>query len=158
MDTNNAAVILFGSQHMRVNLTALHPEPMHIVRLWQKYLDNVDPLIKILHAPTAQQQVLETSTDLENVPRDMEALLFSIYSLSIAPVDDAHCKDLFGEEKSSLLARYQFGAQQALLNADFLRPSTLVVLQALLLYLVSCLVLVDTSSYLCHYSCRYAAT
>ena len=67
----------------------------------------------------------------------MEALLFSIYSLAITSMSDAHCKDVFGDERSFLIAKYQFGAQQALLNAEFLRPSTLAVLQALFLYLVS---------------------
>lgn len=137
MDSNNHAVLLCGSQHTNVDLKALHPQPIHIFRLWQQYLDNVNPLIKILHGPTFQLQVLEASTDLENISKDMEALLFSIYSLAITSISDAHCKDVFGDERSSLLAKYQYGAQQALLNAEFLRPSTLAVLQALLLYLVS---------------------
>jgi hypothetical protein len=52
-------------------------------------------------------------------------------------IDDARCKDVFNEDRCLLLASYQFGAQQALLNAEFLRPSSLVILQALLIYLVS---------------------
>lgn len=137
MGANNAAVLLFGSQHTNVNLTTLHPQPMDIMRLWQIFVDNVNPLIKVIHAPTIQQQILEISMALESVSKGMEALLFSIYLLAVTSIDDARCKDVFGEERSSLLARYQFGAQQALLNAEFLRPSSLVVLQALLIYLVS---------------------
>ena len=134
---DNNAALLFGSQHAPVDLRSLHPQPIHIIRLWQHYLDNVNPLVKILHGPTFQQQVLEASIDLGNILRDMEALLFSIYSLAMITITDEQCKDVFGDERSNLLSRYQFGAQQALLNANFLRPSTLVVLQALLLYLVS---------------------
>lgn len=137
MGSNGEATLLFGSQHTKLNLMAYHPQPIHIIRLWQIFLDNVNPLIKIIHAPTVQQQILEISTDLGSVSKGMEALLFSIYSLAILSVDDAYCKDMFGEETSTLLAKYQYGAQQALLNAEFLRPSSLVVLQALVLYLVS---------------------
>lgn len=101
------------------------------------FLDNVNPLIKVIHAPTTQQQILETSTNLASVSKGMEALLFSIYLLAITSIDDVRCKEVFGEERILLLARYQFGTQQALLNAEFLRPSSLAVLQALLIYLVS---------------------
>jgi Fungal specific transcription factor domain len=136
MVSNNAAVLLFGFQHTHTNLTSLHPQPMDIMRLWQTFLDNVNPLIKVIHAPTIQQQIIETSTNLEGVSKGMEALLFSIYLLAVTSIDDARCKDAFGEKRSLLLARYQFGAQQALLNAEFLRPMSLVVLQALVIYLV----------------------
>jgi hypothetical protein len=140
MDTNNAAVLLFGSQHRHANLTTLHPQPMDIVRLWQMFLDNVNPLVNVIHAPTIQHQILETSTNLESVSKGMEALLFSIYLLAITSIDDVRCKEVFGEDRMLLLARYRFGAQQALLNAEFLRPSNLLVMQALLIYLVSHLV------------------
>jgi hypothetical protein len=136
MGSDNAAVLLFGSSHKSTELTAFHPHPMDIMRLWQMFLDNVNPLTKVIHAPTLQQQIIEASINLEGISKGMQALLFSIYVLSIKSIDELRCKSVFGEDKSSLLERYQFGAQQALLNAEFLRPSSLMVLQALLLYLV----------------------
>ena len=38
--------------HYATDLLAMHPNPLIIFRLWQIFLDNVDPLIKIIHAPT----------------------------------------------------------------------------------------------------------
>jgi hypothetical protein len=137
MGVNNTAALLFGSQHTQTVLIDLHPPPVDIIRLWQIFLENVNPLTKVIHAPTVQQQVVEASINLGGLAKSMEALLFSIYSLAITSIDASRCKIVFGEDRSILLERYQFGAQQALLNAEFLRPSTLAVLQALLLYLVS---------------------
>ncbi|KAK6845968.1 C6 transcription factor [Apiospora arundinis] len=48
--------LLFGSRssHNAVDLSTLHPEPIQIFRLWQIYLDNVDPLLKVTHTPTSR--------------------------------------------------------------------------------------------------------
>lgn len=100
--------LLCGSQPTNPNLSALHPQPVHIFRLWQTFLDNVNPLIKIFHAPTVQQQILENSGNLENVSKEMEALMFGIYSFAVTSLDDANCQTMIGEEKASLLGKYQF--------------------------------------------------
>ena len=55
-------------------LTHLHPPTGLIFTLWQKFLDNVNPLIKVIHVPTVQQQILQASLSLDQVSRPMEAL------------------------------------------------------------------------------------
>jgi hypothetical protein len=81
--------------------------------------------------------ILEVVTDLESVPRSAEALMFAIYLSSITSMNDKHCRVTMAESKSALLARFSNATQQALVNAEFLKSSCLVVLQALTLYLVS---------------------
>jgi hypothetical protein len=117
-------------------LRDLHPSTVHIFRLWQKFLDYINPLIKIFHAPTVQQKVLDASADLENVSKGMEALMFGIYCTSITSFGDQDCIAAFGEDKPTLLRRYHSGARQALQKAGLLRSSDITILQALLLYLV----------------------
>jgi len=119
------------------SLKDTHPSPVHIFRLWQTYLDNVDPLVKLFHAPTVQHRILEASSDLANISKGIEALMFGIYALAVTSLADEDCKTMFGEEKSILLSRYRSSAQQALLRAGFLRSSDMVVLQAYVLFLVS---------------------
>jgi hypothetical protein len=129
--------IFFGSPRVG-DLMSLHPSPVHIFRLWQAYLDNVNPLTKIFHAPSIQQQLLDATADLENIPKGMEALMFGTYAMAIASLSDEDCRITFGEERDALLSRYQSGARQSLINAGYLRSSDIIVLQAFTLYLVSC--------------------
>jgi len=119
------------------DLASLHPHPVQIFRMWQTFLINVNPLVKMFHAPTVQQMILDASGDLKNIARPTEALMFSIYFLSITSLQNEECESMFGESRPSLLAKYSYAAQQALINARFLKSLNLFTLQALILYLVS---------------------
>jgi hypothetical protein len=118
------------------SISDLHPSVVHIFRLWQSFIDNINPLIKIFHAPTMQQHILEASADLENVSKEVEALMFGIYATAVTSLSEAECMAMFGEEKHVLLARYQSGARQALARAGLLRSSNMTTLTAFILYLV----------------------
>jgi hypothetical protein len=130
--------LLFGRK-ASPNLKSLHPSPVHIFRLWQTFLDNVNPLIKLFHAPTVQQKVLDAAADLENIPKNIEALMFGIYAAATMSMNDEECHKLFDKNKDEVLVHFQSGAKHALRNAGYLRSSDLVVLQAFTLYLVTLL-------------------
>ncbi|KAH9216525.1 hypothetical protein DL95DRAFT_335185 [Leptodontidium sp. 2 PMI_412] len=117
----------------------LHPPTVQIFRLWQKFLDNVNPIVKIFHAPTVQLQILEASADLENVSKETETLMFGIYATAISSLSEPECTSMFGEEKEVLRTRYSGAARQALHRAGLLRTSNLTILQGFVLYLLSCL-------------------
>jgi hypothetical protein len=118
------------------DLRDLHPSTVHIFRLWQQFLDSVNPLIKIFHAPTVQQQVLDATANLDDAPKGVEALMFGIYSMAISSFIEKECLSTFGETKTTLLKRYHSGARLALQRAGLLRSSDLTILQAFMLYLV----------------------
>lgn len=143
---NDGSNILFGLAGS-VDLESLHPDAMEIFKMWQLFLDNVHPIIKLFHAPTVQQQILKAASDLGTASPAMHALLFGIYSIAIVSVDDLKCTTTFGASKTTLVRRYQTGNVYALQRAGFLRSSELTVLQALLLYLVSIIqaLFVDTN-------------
>ena len=128
--------LLFGLPSTTASLMDLHPQPVHIFRLWQTFLDNVNPLTKIIHAPTMQQQILDAASSLENVSKGLESLMFAIYNFAVTSSSNAYCESTFGEAKSTLLARYRCGTQQALIRVGYLRSSEMVVLQAFVLFLV----------------------
>jgi hypothetical protein len=104
--------------------------------LWQTFLDNVNPLSKVIHAPTVQQKVLEASGDLENMPKNIEAFMFSMYSCAVNSMTDPECQKILGESKSPMQARYNAAAQRAFINAGLLKSSDMIVLQAFVLFLV----------------------
>lgn len=119
-----------------VKPTELHPNPLHIFKLWQTFLENVNPLTKILHAPTVQQQILEAMSDLHQIGRELEALMFSIYCIALISLPAEEVGRSFGESKKKLLSRCRRGAQMAFANAHLLRTSNAVVLQAFMLFIV----------------------
>ena len=130
--------LLFGSRRAPIDLSTLHPDPVQIFRLWQIYLDNVNPLLKVTHTPSLQARIIEAVGSLTCVNSNLEALMFSIYCTSVQSLTVEDCLAMFGSSKEDLLMRYQFGCQQALLNCGFLRNSSdRDCLTALYLYLVS---------------------
>ncbi len=128
---------LVGSPFSETSLTSLHPSPVHIFRLWQIFLDRINPLTKILHAPTIQQRILEASGDLGNVSKSVEALMFSIYYFAATSLTAEESMTLFSQEQTSLTIRYKHAVHQALVNASFLKSSDIITLQAFVLYLVT---------------------
>jgi hypothetical protein len=129
---------LFGSTNTTVDPSTLHPKTCHIFRLWQIYLDNVDPLLKVTHSSSLQGRIIEAASNVNDIEPTLEALMFSIYCMAVRSlVADDDCQAIFGWPKKSLLTRFQFGCEQALLNSGFLRSSERDCLTALYLYLVS---------------------
>lgn len=127
--------LLLRSSHWGT-LRSLHPKTSHIFQLWQMFLNNVNPIVKLLHAPTTQQVILEAVSDLDHIPRPTEALLFSIYLCAVASSSDETSHRVLRVSRSDLIARFSRAAEQALVNAEFLRSTDVQTLQALTLFLV----------------------
>lgn len=130
--------LLFGAPQTNVDLSTLHPQPVQIFRLWQLYLDNVNPLLKVTHTPSLQGRIIEAASHVSNIEPPLEALMFSIYCIALVSLDDNahHCLVSFGSPIEDLLTRFQFGCRQALQNCGFLRTNDRDCLTALCLYLV----------------------
>lgn len=109
---------------------------MQIFKLWQAFLDNVNPLSKVIHAPTIQVQILDAIGNLDNLQLNTEALLFAIYTTAICSLSSDECESIMGEPKTNLFPRFLTATEQALSRAGFLESSDLVLLQAFVLLLV----------------------
>lgn len=114
----------------------LHPTTDNIFKLWQVFLDNFNPMTKIVHYPSLQEQLVKATTDLENIPKGLEAMMFTIYNCAVSSLDESECEKMFGEARKSLLSRYRHGTRRALARARFLGTADLMVLQAFVLYVV----------------------
>lgn len=154
-----------------MDIFTLHPEQGQIFRLWQIYIENVNPLLKVTHIPTLQARIVDATNDIVSVKPVLAALMFSIYCVSILSLTKAECFTLFGISKEALSKKYQFGCQQALLECGFTRLSDRDSLTALHLYLVSrfhlyhCACLIDlgfrktrcgSPVSVCHVWCRHS--
>ena len=131
------ADLTFGTSVAASSLQTLHPHPSHIIALWTAFAENVNPLTRIIHVPSAQRLVLEVSQNIDSLSKGATALFFAIYFAAVTSLTDDDCVEQFGEPKSALQARYKYTTQKALLNANYLRSSDLMVLQAFVIYLVS---------------------
>jgi len=114
-----------------------HPPTEHIHQLWQIFSENVDPLTKVVHVPTLRLAIKRATTEIGNIPRSFEALLFAIYSAAIMSLKDDQCKETFGGPRKALLSRYISATKAALSRAKFMETTSIVVLQALILHLIS---------------------
>jgi hypothetical protein len=122
---------------MLESLRSSHPQPVRMFMLWQTFLDNVYPLVKLFHAPTVQQSILEASSNLDNVAASTEALMFAIYLCAVTSLRNDDCERIMGASRHALLARFSNATQQALINAEILKTSNIVILQAFTLFLLA---------------------
>ncbi|OQV07052.1 Fungal Zn2-Cys6 binuclear cluster domain-containing protein [Cladophialophora immunda] len=117
--------------------SSLHPSPEHVLKLWQIFLTNVNPLMKIVHQPTLQRTIEDAIQDTDHIPRGLEALMFAIYGAAVLSMRDGECQAIFGESRTILQSRYRLGIRRALTKARFMATSDIVVLQALVIYLLT---------------------
>ncbi|KAE9975191.1 hypothetical protein EG328_003415 [Venturia inaequalis] len=127
---------MFGHSSQNVNMFALHPPKEHVAIYWQVYKENVDPLVKVIHAPTIEPTILKSADGLDKIHRGLECLLFAVYYGAITSMWPEEVRKLFGDEKLELLTRYRFGLEQALARAEFLQTDEIIVLQAFIIFLI----------------------
>ncbi|KAI5205135.1 hypothetical protein E4T39_03185 [Aureobasidium subglaciale] len=137
MYKNSTDFLLFGSLITDVELDVLHPDHVQVFKLWQIYLDNVNPLLKVTHTPSLQMRIVDAVGNLRAVEPNLEALMFSVYCVAVMSLSKLESRDMFGCEKEDLMQRYRFGCQQALLKCGFLQTDDRDCLTALFLYLVA---------------------
>ena len=130
--------LFFGAAgNSNLDLSPLHPGSIQIIQLFQIYLDNVNPLLKLTHTQSSQGRIIEAASNTLHIGRELEALMFAIYCMAITSMTDMQCQTMFNSTKTNLLTGYQFACQQALAKSEFLRTINRDCLTALYLYLVS---------------------
>jgi hypothetical protein len=127
---------IFGLSSSNVELCVLHPRAETVPSYWAVFKETFDPVIKVLHVPTQEPQILDNATHLHALSKPAECLMFAIYYAAVTNLAPDQCQLQFGP-RSELLERYRFGAQQALARAKFLQTSSISILQALTIFLVA---------------------
>ncbi|KAH6970980.1 fungal-specific transcription factor domain-containing protein [Ilyonectria sp. MPI-CAGE-AT-0026] len=113
------------------------PTPVQIFKLWQIFLERVNPLTKLIHAPSLQPLVVEASNDHTSIPQNAQALLFSIYSVATISLTETESAQVLKMPKEKALLRFASGAKAAFMRAKFMEKYDLMTLQAVVLYLLS---------------------
>ncbi|KAK7748917.1 hypothetical protein SLS53_000942 [Cytospora paraplurivora] len=109
---------------------------MQAFMLWQTFLQNVNPLSKVVHAPLVQPVVIEAINDFDSVPKSSIALLFAIYSAAVMSLKEEDCQSRLNAPRMLLLKRYFSASQKALAAASFMKSRNIVTLQAFVVFLL----------------------
>lgn len=126
---------MFGNPNFQEREQPRHPPAEIILRLWNIYLLNVDPLIKILHRPTLGKEIETFALSPQNqLHPSKNALLFAIYFAAVSTLSNKESVRQLGETQDVLIRRYRTGCEKALAVADYLNSSELASLQAATLY------------------------
>jgi hypothetical protein len=91
----------------------------------------------ILHTPSTNLVLAEAVKGCGHASKEVEVLLFAVMACALMSITDTECMRKLGERRSMLLSRYSLGCELALINAKFLVSSSLGVLKAYTIYLVS---------------------
>jgi hypothetical protein len=126
-----------GLSPTSIRRNSSHPPAEKILELWHVFLENFDPLTKVVHGPTLRSTIQRAIVDLSSLPKSLEALLFAIYGAAVVSLNDHDCERRFGEPRKTLLVRYRLATKAALSRAKLMGSANLTVLQALLLHLLS---------------------
>lgn len=133
-DSGDIVLGLTPSSHSGV--AHLHPNRETLFQLWNVYLENINPMTKIIHKPSLEKQLIQASNDMDSIPRGLECLMFSIYTCAVGSMSEEDCEQRFGEARDVLFKRYRTGCRRALARAKFLGTGDLMVCQSFVLYVV----------------------
>lgn len=104
--------------------------------LWQVFVQFVDPTIKVLHIPTDEVLIFTAIHQPETTPKDVMALLWAVCFSAAMCIDGPEIQNVLGVEKPVAMREFKSRFQQSLAEADMLENPTVLILQALALYLV----------------------
>lgn len=127
---------IFGYSSTMVDLRSLHPTPSQTFILWEIFKENVDPVVRVLHRPTARTILMNAVSNLDRLSKPAEALLFSMYLGAVVSCTPEQCQQLLDDDQQSLIKRYRFATEQSLARADLLNSNSLMCMQAFCLFLV----------------------
>lgn len=119
--------------HMETNIPETFPDPIATgidkctaprlqEYLSQTFLDNLDPVIKILHRPSLSAFLLEGKPYLDYPPSHLvpEILKCAVYYAAAYSISQENWPSVFGPIRGSVIARYQWETEAALRRADYI--------------------------------------
>lgn len=136
---SRSSSILFGSASPSPphELEIYHPTVAQSDLMFKIFFESVERFVGVLHEPTFRRELDQFRMKKHPLHREFEALLFSMYAMTIVSLRSERVLRLFGESREVLLERYQFAAEKSLSAANILRSRKILTFQAFLYYLVS---------------------
>lgn len=126
---------IFGYSSTMLTLRILHPAANQIMTYWSIYKSNVDPVVRILHKPTAEKLFQQAAENQATLTKSSEPLVFAVYLAVVTSLRPEECQAIFKLDREKALKRYRYATEQALARAGFLSTQEIIVVQAFTLFL-----------------------
>ncbi|KAL4742216.1 hypothetical protein BDV11DRAFT_31214 [Aspergillus similis] len=127
---------LFPLSHTWAHATMpLHPSLALGRKYWQLFQEKVDPLIKVVHRPSASRILRGGLNDPTSLGEGEGALLQVFYFACVSAMDEADVRSSLQMSKSMALTTYRLAAEQALARSGFMTTSNWTIMQALVLFI-----------------------
>ena len=121
-----------------MDFSSQHPAIQDANFLWERFMRNANPLIKIDFDWALRQLQLTSTTPEGRAQLDDEhhAFVFCVYLMSVVSLPQEECTRFLGQPKEVLLAHYQAICEQALSRSNIFCITNTIVIRAILLYIV----------------------
>ncbi|KAH7238007.1 hypothetical protein B0J15DRAFT_376741, partial [Fusarium solani] len=134
ISTSTSSFIFSNRSRSTRDTEDLRPLPSQMLFIWQTFIENVDPFIKVLHVPTVSKMIHDSRGNFDLLPPSMEPLMSSIAFASVKSLTSEEVQTHFRSDKKDLVSRFRLGTEDSLSRADFINTKELSVVQALLVY------------------------
>lgn len=99
-------------------------------------MQNVDPLIRVLHKPTIEQNITDLSLWEGSLGSETRVLLLAICYSAVSSLSSSQARVEFAFDVQSYITSFRTAVEKALTDAQVLQTHDLRVLQAFIIYLV----------------------
>lgn len=131
------STLLFGPKVKEHRLPFICPNPLQRQAIWQSYLENVAPLVTIVHRQSLENILAQVNDSEDTLEETDKTLVSAVYLSAIMSMTPAQCFDKLGEQQESAIVRHRLAVEQALTEADLFNSHDFTLLQSALLYLIS---------------------
>ncbi|KAL4892048.1 hypothetical protein BDV59DRAFT_180718 [Aspergillus ambiguus] len=83
--------LIAGTTTAPLPSTGLFPSPTQVFILWDVYQEKVAPVVPIIHKPSFQSLLMETSASPETLSLDQRALCLAVFFSSLISMSNEHC-------------------------------------------------------------------
>ncbi len=111
--------------------------PGEVEVLWTAYENNVAPLVKIFHHPTLKALYDDSIGSHSRSDSRTKAVLSAVQFAAVVSLSPEDCEKELSQPKASLIYRLRCEADRAFTKAGLMNTSSVLVLQAFVLYLTS---------------------
>ncbi|KXH43409.1 hypothetical protein CSAL01_05201 [Colletotrichum salicis] len=132
----NAGLIL-GEDAPGSSVFDAWPGAALVFKLWQIFLDRVNPFTKVIHVYSFQPYVVEATNGTQGLPENIMALLLSIFLMAAVAMSEEECLVTLKQSKEAAVSSFSAGIRQIMRRLGFMRTNDLIILQSLCLYLYS---------------------
>ncbi|KAJ5119166.1 fungal-specific transcription factor domain-containing protein [Penicillium atrosanguineum] len=126
------------------NPNHLYPDPQLALRLWKTYIENVDPVVKVLHIPTTQSSMIALIADPSQTVSSFSALAFAVYFAATTSLTEDEISSISPENRSTLLERFKNGLNQIIIELNLFNEPDVTTIEAIAIF-ATCLRVHDPS-------------